>query len=84
MPGPVSDSFDPEWTTSDNRDAIEEALKRVYGRLSRVLDNAEPVHAIALAHDYHDSGAGGMRNLTLGEREIRLCRFAIERAIDSL
>lgn len=35
MPGPVSDSFDPEWGISDNAALIGEALRTLSFRRSR-------------------------------------------------
>ena len=37
MPGPISDSYDPEWSTSSNKEYIEHALKEMHGRLGEII-----------------------------------------------
>ncbi len=76
MPGPVSDSYDPEFGTREAAAEIDDALEEVYGRLTVVLDGREPIYIGDLVQgDLPDPIPA-----TLTEKEWRLCRFAIERA----
>jgi hypothetical protein len=82
MPGPVSDSYDPEFGTREVADDIDGALRAVYDRLTVILGNKPPMNILDLVDAKLDSFivAGG----GLTEREWRLLRFAIERARQSL
>lgn len=80
MPGPVSDSYDPEWGTGTNVNRICDALVEVYRRLGDVLGRQPPLHIL----DLLDSDLPKPITATLSEREWRLLRFAAERALDSI
>ncbi len=79
MPGPVSDSYDPEFSTGENavdvREAVEQAVARIGGRLgSKLRDIVEVVR-----------GNDGKRfTLSLTEKELRVIRFGLNRALESL
>jgi hypothetical protein len=81
MPGPVSDAFDPEWSTSENAHNIRDALSKVYDKLSFVLGNRKPIYILELidAENLNDEIAA-----LLTEQEWRILRFACERAMDSI
>lgn len=80
MPGPVSDSYDPEWGTGFNRDQIDTALEGVYRKVSRVLGDEPPIYILELV----DAKLPERLNAVLTEKEWRLIRFALERARESL
>ena len=80
MPGPVSDSYDPEWGTAANGDEIRDALSDVYDRLSGILGGREPMWIMELVGADLPTPIAA----TLSEREWRLLRFACERAQDSI
>lgn len=80
MPGPVSDSYDPEWGTSFNAHCIKEALDGVYARLSNVLDDQPPMDIRVLI----DADLPTLIYASLTQKEWRLLRFAVERAKDSI
>jgi hypothetical protein len=82
MPGPVSDSYDPEWGTSFNAHCIKEALDGVYARLSKILGNQPPMDIRVLVDAHLPKPIGASPALT--EKEWRLLRFAVERAKDSI
>lgn len=82
MPGPVSDSFDPEWGTSSNRAEIDEALENVYNKLSTILEHQVPIYILDLVERDDLNLIDYTANLT--EKEWRLLRFALERARESL
>lgn len=83
MPGPVSDSYDPEWGTGANAAEISEALDAVYKRLTKILGGQPPMYILDLVRSE-------FRNLnyqipaSLTAKEWRLLRFAVERARDSI
>ena len=82
MPGPVSDSYDPEFGTAANCAEIKEALQEVYDILSNtVLKRKQPLFILDLVrkNDLKDFIPG-----TLTERDWRIIRFALERAKDSI
>ena len=80
MPGPVSDSFDPEFGTRQVANEIDDELESVYDRLTGILGGAPPIDIRKLAR------AVLIRPIaaTLTEKEWRLLRFAVERARDSI
>lgn len=80
MPGPVSDSYDPEWGTAALGDEIREAVKQVYRKLSRILGEP-PIYILDLVRS---KTLTRKIEATLTEREWRLLRFACERAEESL
>lgn len=80
MPGPVSDSYDPEWGTGENKREIEEAVAGMHAKMSKVLKGAKPHYILDLVRmDLPKKIA-----VTLTEKQWRLLRFACERAGDSL
>jgi hypothetical protein len=81
MPGPVSDSYDPEWGTGSNRDKIAGALKTMHGVVGIILSNSPPVNVLDLVRP---NALPQPITATLTEKQWRLIRFALERAKDSL
>ncbi len=81
MPGPMSDSYHPEFSTGANADAITGALREVYHRVTDILGKRPPLYILDVVNLVDCTMAA---NATLTEREWRLIRFAIERAIDSI
>jgi hypothetical protein len=82
MPGPVSDSYDPEWGTLANAESIEEALDSMYDRVSGILGQEPPVDIrVLVAESYKRSR---LLPATLTEWEWRIVRFALECASDSI
>lgn len=80
MPGPVSDSYDPEWGTSANGAEITEAISEVYDRVSGILGHREPLYVLKLVRSDLPQPIAA----TLTEKEWRIIRFALERAGDSI
>jgi len=79
MPGPVSDSIDPEWGTSSNAAEIEDALKHMHKRLGDVIKSPPKYIIDVLVMD-----PGPAITHTFTEQEWRLLRFACERACENL
>ena len=82
MPGPVSDSYDPEWGTSSAANDIIDALSTVYDRVSGVLGNQPAKNIRRLVADEYEHRK--FINATLSEWDWRIIRFALERARDSI
>ena len=80
MPGPVSDSYDPEWGTSDKGAQIGEALDDMYARLTEILGGRSPHYILDLVQEDLPEEIPA----TLTEKEWRILRFAIERARESI
>lgn len=80
MPGPMSDSYDPEFGTGHNCHRIREALARVYSRVSQILDSKPPIYIL----DLIDQDLPEPIQTTLSTKEWRLIRFALERAQESI
>lgn len=80
MPGPISDSFDPEFGTAAKAAEIEEALAGVYAKLSSILGQQEPIYILDLVR----AELPAQIYASLSEREWRLLRFAVERARETI
>lgn len=80
MPGPVSDSYDPEWGTSAHGEEIRIALSEVYDRVSAVLGHKPPMDIRVLVCSELDDPISA----TMSEYEWRMIRFALERAQESI
>lgn len=81
MPGPVSDSYDPEFGTSSNADGVRSALDNMYNTVSHILKDKVPIYILDLVQE-----EGMMNSITaqLTEKEWRIIRFALERVRDSV
>lgn len=80
MPGPVSDSFDPEWGTSANANDIIEELRRMHRILGEAI-GSPPRYILDIVAD---EDAGREIRLSLRENDLRILRFACERASESI
>lgn len=80
MPGPVSDSYDPEWSTGANADEITSELNAVYGIVSAILGNTAPLYILDLTRAELSTPI----TATLTEKQWRIIRFALERADESV
>ncbi len=80
MPGPVGDSYDPEWGTAYNAYMIREALSGVHDSVTGILGNREPLYIIDLVSQVLPTTISA----TFSEQEWRLIRFALERAEESI
>lgn len=81
MPGPVSDSYDPEFGTGANCAEIVEAIDGVIDRLTKQLGE-ERLYILDVVRG-PDNGPhkhGG----ELSERELRIIRFCLYRAKESI
>ncbi len=79
MPGPVSDSFDPEWGTTENAEEIRVAIQVMHMKLGTVIGSPpKPILEVVVDE------AGPLIATELSERQWRILRFACERAAESI
>ncbi len=79
MPGPISDSYDPEFGTGENVARVREAVTEVRDRLTDIL--GPDLHYI---FDVIEGSKGIPRTLIWSERELRIIRFALNRELETL
>jgi len=73
MPGPVSDSYDPEFSTADQRYEFVQNYVRLHKKISEFI-NAPPVDYRRIPYQ----PKGRLINGLLCERDWRFIRFAME------
>jgi hypothetical protein len=78
MPGPVSDSYDPEFSTGANAQDVREAIIEARDLLAYGLGDLKNI--VQVVHGKE----GQLRAITLSERQRRVVRFALNRAIESI
>ena len=81
MPGPVSSSFDPEFGTTANAEAVRGTVEKLRNKVSKAIGSNVLQEIDALVGG-GDSGPRMLLKLT--ERELRILRFALNRALESL
>jgi len=79
MPVPVSDSYDPEFSTGQNARDVREAIEDLVEKATRIL-GPELRNIVGVVH----GGAGRKMPTRLSEREWRIIRFALNRAIETI
>lgn len=80
MPGPVSDTYDPEFGTSENAEYVRTAVTGVRDKLAAPMD-AKLRDIVELARE---GPHGKQRSVTLTENEWRVVRFGLNRALESI
>ncbi len=80
MPGSVSDSYDPEFGTGENADAVAEAVLACVQRVTDVIGSAGLKDIVGVVQGV----TGPSFTATMTEREWRIIRFGLRRALDSL
>lgn len=79
MPGPVSDSYDPEFGTGANAADVAEAIRDLIDRATQHLGE-ERKNIVEVAQG--ETGRTISTNLT--ERDWRIIRFGLTRALDTI
>jgi hypothetical protein len=79
MPGPVSDSYDPEFGTGANASDVKQAIEAVVDRMTSYL-GPELKAIVTVAQGPH----GKANRLWLNEREMRVIRFGLNRALETI
>lgn len=79
MPGPVSDSYDPEFGTSSNADDVRTAIRSVTEKIGHVL-GSELKNIVSVAQQ----GPRGKKLLSFTENELRVIRFSLNKVLDEM
>ncbi len=79
MPGPISDSRDPEFGTGQAAQEVHDAICEVASRIDRLL-GPRLLHI----RDVVRGNDGPAHQLVFTERELRVARFALRRAGNSI
>jgi Flp pilus assembly CpaF family ATPase len=81
MPGPVSDSYDPEFSTSNNAYDVRKAIRKVLDRIeSGPLRGKPAMNILEVVH----GEAGRLHAGPLAERDWRVIRFCLNRAAEDI
>lgn len=80
MPGSVSDSYDPEFGTSTNASIVYEGVKNVRDRISHFIGDPELKNIVEVCQ----GPMGLCKGQILSERSLRIIRFCMNRALESL
>jgi hypothetical protein len=80
MPGPVSDAYDPEFGTADNCERVKEAIELVKIAISAAIGDFN-LHDILEVIDGPDAR---FVNSVFSERTLRIIRFALNRALETI
>jgi hypothetical protein len=85
MPGSVSDSYDPEFSTGENAGIVRYAITEQRDRFSTLLGE-QLLYIVDVAEDdfEHTLSKNFSCQLNFNERELRIIRFALNRAIESI
>jgi hypothetical protein len=85
MPGPISDSYDPEFSTGENAGIVRDAITEQRDRFSTLLGE-QLLYIVDVAEDdfKHTLHKYFSCQLTFNERELRIIRFALNRAKESI
>lgn len=79
MPGPVSDSYDPEFGTGANASNVRDAIEDIVGRINKIL-GPQLEEIVGVVH----GGNGARTPFSLSEREMRIVRFSLNRALETI
>ena len=82
MPGPVSDSYDPEFSTGANAGDVADAIRAVVKRIEARELLGKPVKNIVEV--VHGPQGRLFQGETLSEREWRIIRFSLNRALETI
>ncbi len=82
MPGPVSDSYDPEFSTGENARMVRELVEVARDQISAWIGSEELMDIVGVAE-------GGLIRMveigpTIPEKSLRAMRFGLNRALESL
>jgi hypothetical protein len=84
VPGPVSDSYDPEFGTSARATEVRTAIEEVRKMVSEEIDNDELQDIVELAERLNTMTYPNGRAPGYNETELRIIRFCLNRAIESI
>lgn len=79
MPGPVSDSYNPEFGTSANADDVKQEMKELVSAIGLYL-GPELKYIVGVVQ----GPKGRKYELSLSEKQLRVIRFGLNRAMESI
>ena len=79
MPGPTSDSYDPEFGTSSNAQDVEDGIQAAIDKIGTIL-GPDLKNIVDVAQNMKGPGILG----ALTERDLRCLRFAAIRSLESV
>ncbi len=80
MPGPISDSYDPEFSTGANANDVREGIQGVVDRIGGVLGDK----LLNIVEIVHSEDLQNKVPIELTEQELRIIRFGLRRAIETI
>lgn len=80
MPGPVSDTMDPEFGTGANASDVLDGMREVRDLLTQFIGTDRLEYIVAVAQREN----GEQKPLLLSERQARILRFSVDRAMESV
>lgn len=80
MPGPVSDSYDPEFGTGANAEEVCLAIQNVVDFLGNLYLGPELKNIVEVVR----GPQGKVVKVPLSEREMRTIRFGLNRAMETI
>jgi hypothetical protein len=86
MPGPVSDSYDPEFGTGARAAEVMEAVQEVRKIVSAYIDSEKLKDIVELSEGYNTTRNeyAARVGCQFSERELRIIRFCLDRALESI
>lgn len=80
MPGPVSDSYDPEFGTQANANDVREEMQKVVSRIGDVLGQ----DLLNIVEVVHSKRLKRKVPIELTEQELRVIRFGLNRCVETI
>jgi hypothetical protein len=81
MPGPVSDAYDAEFGTAATAEEVREAIAKVRHKLTTAIGSEILKDIVEVVRGKAGARHAGIR---FTERELRVMRFALDRALESI
>jgi hypothetical protein len=82
MPGPVSDSYDPEFGTGERANTVRENIEEVRNYISEVLGPGRA--KLKDIVEVCEGPSGESWTCTVDEKILRIIRFALNRAMETI
>jgi hypothetical protein len=84
MPGPVSDSRDPEFGTGENADLVRFGITELRDKITKLIGSDKLLNIVDLCDGVLSKKLRSNKTWILTERELRILRFALDRALESI
>ncbi|MDB5310690.1 MAG: hypothetical protein JWO38_4892 [Gemmataceae bacterium] len=80
MPGPVSDSYDPEFGTGENADTVRRGIEDVRALVTTYIGDPGLKNIVALTRE----ADGPALTCAFSERQLRIIRFCLNQQLESM